>query len=170
MKDYHTALANKGWNKKDIDRATHILAHAESSKTTSMRFLEQSAFWIALLIAIFGNLIISVVLVPLLLLLQGAGLYFTIFVVGLTFGILFNVLIYYIENLGQGQHIIAGAFIPALALINIYLITHFSNRLEILLQLTTPAHSPLAVSVTYVVAFVIPYLLKHKEHISKKHL
>lgn len=170
MHNITSSLANKGWGRADVRKAADILAHAEASKSASMRFVEQSAFWVALLIAIFGNLVISVVLVPFLLLLKGIGLYFTVFIVGATFGLLFNVIIGYIEELKEGQHIIAGAFIPALALINIYLIAHFSNRLEILLLLPTPAHSPLAVSVTYVIAFVLPYFIKHMSHLKQKRL
>ncbi len=167
MKDY---LKSKGWTQAEVKKTYDILAHAEAEKSQSTRFLEQLAFWVALLIAIAGNLIISVVLVPFLLLLSGFGLYLTIFVIGATFGLLFNVLVRYIENLNQGQHIIAGAFIPALALINIYIITHFSNKLEILLQLTTPAHSPLTVSITYVAAFILPYIIQHFQHVKTRRL
>lgn len=170
MKDYAAELAAKGWTRQDVKKTADILAHAEADKSTTVRFFEQTAFWIALLTAIVGNFILSVVMVPFLLLLSGAGLYFTIFVIGVTFGVLFNVLIGYIEDLGEGQHIIAGAFIPALALINIYLIAHFSNKLEILLQLTTPPHSPLTVSFTYVFAFVLPYVLQHFQHIKERQL
>jgi hypothetical protein len=168
--NFESSLAQKGWGRADVKKATDILAHAESSKSASMIFLDQLAFFVALMIAIIGNFIISVVMVPFLLLLQGLGLYFTIFVIGVTFGVLFNVLVHYIEDLKQGQHIIAGAFIPALALINIYLITHFSNKLEVLLLLETPAHSPIIVSMTYVIAFVLPFVIKHITHLKQKRL
>lgn len=170
MTDIHSSIGNKGWTAADVKKTRDILAHAEAEKSTSILFLEQTAFWIALLIAIIGNFVVSVIIVPFLLLLHGASLYLTIFVIGVTFGTLINVLIGYIEKLGAGKHIIAGAFIPALALINIYIITRFSNDLEILLQLTTPPHSPMLVSVVYVISFVIPYLLEHFDHVRKKRL
>ena len=169
-KNAASKLIQKGWSKAELNRAADIIAHAEESKSASMQFVEKLAFWVTLLVAILGNLIISVVMVPFLLLLSGAGLYFTVLIIGFTFGILFNVIIHYIEDLGEGQHIIAGAFIPALALINIYIITHFSNKLEVLLMLQTPAHSPFAVSITYVIAFILPYLLKHFRHIKEHRL
>jgi hypothetical protein len=168
--DAEAILREKGWGRNEAKKTADIIAHAQAAKTPSMHFLEQSVFWVALLVAILGNFIISVVLVPFLLLLDGIGLYATIIAVGVTFGLLFNVIIGYIEKLNEGQHIIAGAFIPALALINIYIIAHFSNRLEILLQLATPAHSPLGISVTYVAAFVLPYVLKHFQHLKEKRL
>jgi len=163
-------LEAKGWSKAEINKAANIMAHAEAGKSATIRFIEQMAFWLALFIAIFGNFVVSVVLVPFLLLLSGVRLYFTVFVIGVAFGMIFNVLIHYIEDLEESEHIIAGAFIPALALINIYLITHFTNKLEILLQLHTPAHSPLWISVTYVVAFTLPYVIKHLQHIKEKRL
>jgi len=170
MRDYTAALSRRGWGRAEVSKAADILAHAEAVKNPSMRFLEQAAFWIALLIAIVGNFIVSVVLVPFMLLLDGIGLYTTVFIIGVAFGTLFNVLIDYIEHLGQGQHILAGAFIPALALINIYIITRLSNTLEILMQLPTAAHSPAGISATYVIAFVLPYLLKHFEHVRNRQL
>ncbi len=170
MTDLITAAGTKGWTSADVKKTRDILAHAEEAKSTSMRFLEQTSFWVALLIAIIGNFVISVVMVPFLLLLQGVTLYLAVFVIGVTFGTLINVVVGYIEKLKAGQHIIAGAFIPALALINVYIITHFSNNLEILLQLKTPPHSPLLVSVVYVTSFVIPYLLEHFDHVRTKTL
>jgi len=170
MRDMTATLARKGWGRVEISRVSDILAHAEASKSTGMRFLESTAFWVALLVAILGNFIVSVVLVPFLLLLKGASLYFTVFVIGIAFGALFSVLIRYVEDLRQGQHIIAGIFIPVLALINIYLIVYFSNKLEILLQLPVSPHSPAAVSMVYVFAFVLPYFIKHMEHVRKKRL
>ena len=170
MSDLSTRLAHKGWTRADINKAAHILAHAESSKTASMKFFEQLTSWVGLFLAVLGNFLVSVVIVPFLLLLEGFSLYATIFVIGVVFGTLVNVLIGYIENLGGGHKIIAGAFIPALALINIYLITYFTNDLERLLQLATAPHSPALVSVTYVIAFTIPYLLEHFDHVRKRQL
>jgi hypothetical protein len=166
--DFAADLTAKGWSTAEVKKAADIMAHAEAEKTSTMRFLEQMMFWLILFVAIFGNFVVSVVLVPFLLLLSGLGLYFTIFVVGGAFGMIFNVLVHYLEDLQESEHIIAGAFIPALALINIYLITHFTNDLEVLLQLHTPAHSPLWVSITYVVAFTLPYVIKHYQHMMKK--
>ncbi len=168
--DAEAMLREKGWGKAEAKKTAEIIARAEASKTASIRFIEQSVFWAALLVAILGNFIISVVLVPFLLLLEGIGLYATISAVGVTFGLLFNVIIGYIEKLNEGQHIIAGAFIPALALINVYIIAYFSNRLEILLQLPTQAHNPLGISITYVAAFVFPYVIKHFQHLKEKRL
>ncbi len=166
--DIAANLLKKGWSKTDARRTADIIAHAQADKSTTMLFVEQMAFWIALLTAVLGNFILSVVMVPFLILLSGIGLYITVFLIGITFGMIFNVLVHYIEEIDAGEHVIAGAFIPALALINMYIITHFSNKIEVLLQLETPSHSPLLVSATYVIAFVIPYLLKHLQHIRKK--
>ncbi len=170
MENIAAELTAKGWSQAEAKKAADIMAHAQAEKSPSMIFLEQTVFWVGMAIAMVGNFIVSVVLVPFLLLLSGWGLYATIFVVGAAFGLLFNVLIHYIEELGEGQHIMAGAFIPALALVNVYIITHFSNKLEILLQLENPAHSPLFISMTYVVAFVLPYLIGHLQHLRKKEL
>jgi hypothetical protein len=170
MRDYTDALADKGWGRAEMRKTADILAHAQASKSASMRFLEQTAFWVALLVAVTGNFILSVVLVPFLLMLHGFGLYITVFLIGLTFGAVFTVLIRYIEELGEGQHILAGAFIPALALINMYMIAHFSNKLELLLVLSTPPHSPVGISITYVIAFVLPYLFKHAGHVKQRRL
>ncbi len=170
MENVAAELTAKGWSRAEAKKAADIMAHAQAEKSQSMIFLEQTVFWVGMAVAMVGNFIVSVVLVPFLLLLTGWGLYAAVFVIGAAFGLLFNVLIQYIEELGEGQHIIAGAFIPALALVNVYIIAHFSNRLEILLQLENPAHSPLLISITYVVAFVLPYLIEHLQHIRKKQL
>ena len=96
---------------------------------------------------------------------KGTWLYLTIIIFGATFGIVFTITLRYIEKLNPHEHIIAGLFIPAIALINMYIIAYFSNQLEILLQLPLLPHSPAAVGIAYAFAFVIPFLIKHAAHL-----
>ena len=69
-----------------------------------------------------------------------------------------NLIINDIENIDYEHHVIAGIFIPAIAIINIFIITVLSNQMNIVLRLENP-HNPIFVSVTYVIAFMAPYVL-----------
>lgn len=161
----HDTLAEKGWSHADVQKTLEMSERAAECKTSGVRFLESILFYVVLLVFVIGNFVMSVVLVPFLILLKGFGLYATIMLFGVTFGILFTLIIRYIERLNPREHVIVGLFIPAIALINVYIIAYFANHLEVLLQLPIIPHSPFFVSFAYVAAFILPFLVGHYAHL-----
>lgn len=104
------------------------------------------------------NALVSIALIPLLLVLKGPFLYLSVAVVALVVGLIFNFLIMDIEHLDRKHHLFAAAFIPLMAVINIFLITSFSNRVDKLLKLNV-SQDPITISAVYVVVFIMPYLV-----------
>jgi len=149
-------LKSKGWTGEDISKAFKIMEKPE--KTQTGLFMNRVVYWTALIVTIIGNLFISIVLILFLLALNKTALYAIIATIALTFGLLFNLIINDIENIDPKHHIMAGIFIPAIALINIYIITILTNDVQIALQIQNP-HSPILVSVVYVLAFMLPSLV-----------
>ncbi|MBI4149116.1 hypothetical protein HY491_01590 [Candidatus Woesearchaeota archaeon] len=122
--------------------------------------LNRIVYWTALLVAIVGNVIISAALIPFLIVLRDFPLTLVIFTLGLTFGMLFNQLIQDIEFVDRSHHIIAGIFIPGLAVVNIFIMTRLANQFIALFQVQNTPHSPLIISVNYLVAFVLPLFIR----------
>ena len=152
---------HKEWSSDFAARTEQILNSAQKAKSMWMRFIDSSLYWVLLFIAIIGNFIISVVLVPFLLAFKGTPLYFTLFFVGITFGWMFSFILHNLEQLKSNQHILASVFIPALALINVGIFAILSNKLIILLKLSTPPHNPLLIGAAYVFGYVIPEAVSH---------
>lgn len=155
--DFYERLRGKGWSNADITKAMSIIEKANEKKTDKIRVLDLLIYWFVLIVAIIGNLVISLALVPFLLEFRNFFLYVIIAILALVFGFLFDLLIRDIESLEQKHVIIAGIFIPALAVINIFYITNFSNYVSAALNLNN-THSPFFVSAVYVAAFSAPYL------------
>ena len=149
------------WSTDFAAKTADILRNAEKLKPVWIRNVDASLYWFLLLIAIVGNFILSVVLVPFLLVLKGASLYFTLLFVGASFGFVFSFILHSIESLRKSQHVIAGVFIPALALINVGIFAILSNKLILLLKLATPPHNPFLIGAVYVLGYVIPGAVKH---------
>lgn len=157
MVDYHNLL-KKGFSKKEAKKTIEIIKKAK--KTSKIKFLDAIIYWNLLIVAIIGNMIISIILIPFLLSFKKVPLYSTIFILALMFGSLFDQLIREIENLENKHEIIAWVFIPVLALINIYYMTSFTNHLTETLELPLSLNSPLLVSLLYVFAFMTPYVIR----------
>lgn len=130
--------------------------------------LNKVVYWGALLVAIVGNLIVSVVLIPFLLVLSKMQLYIIIIIIGIAFGALFNMLLKDIEELDKKHHVIAGIFIPALAIINVFIMTQLANYLTVLIGVNNVPHNPFVISVIYVASFSLPYILYKISSIGKK--
>lgn len=169
MEQLKEAVAEKHWSPEEKERVLKILEEGRRKKPRKVRFLDELTYWTFLFISIIGNFIISVVLVPFMLILTGFYLFAVLFIIAFAFGMLITSIMKEIRKIETKQHIIQIVFIIALALINVYIIATFTNKLEILLQLTTPAHDPLLISATYAIAFVTPYLYSEYRRMTKKH-
>lgn len=160
MNDLKEKLKQKGWTDYDIQKAVAIIENAKNKKSKKIIFLDSFAYWLALLIALIGNFVISIILIPFLLTMSGIKLYSIIIIIGFAFGAFFDILIRDIEKIRDQKVIIAGVFLPLLALINISLMVKFSNYLQQRLILQSNANSPLLIGLVYVCAFILPYVIK----------
>lgn len=166
MINYH-GLLKKGFSKKDARKTVEIIQKAKKRKSPKVRFLDAVVYWALLIVAIIGNVVISIILIPFLLSFKKVPLYSVIFILALMFGSLFDQLIREIENLEHKHQIIAWVFIPVLALINVYYMVSFTNHLTEVLGLPVSLNSPLLVSILYVVAFMFPYIIREIVELSK---
>lgn len=164
-------LEAKGWEKEYIDRTVKVMGEDSQKRSQVITKLDKLVYWVAMIVAIAGNFIISIILIPFLITITNkVALSIIIFAIALSFGFLFNILLKDIEDIDEEHHIIAGLFIPALALINIFVITNVSNHFIVLLNIQTK-QSPIIIGIVYVFGFLIPYLidkLLNKKVVSKK--
>ena len=158
MRGIKKRLEQKGWSKKDISKAIRIIEHAKANKHPKIKILDKLVFWISLLIAIIGNFIISISLIPILLALSNLPLYIVLITLGVSFGLLFELLIRTIEHLEAKHYILLGVIMPIIAVINVIIIVTFSNNLEKIVNIENP-HNPLLVGIIYALAFMLPYLI-----------
>lgn len=152
-------VKKKKWTKQEIEQTLKILDSARRKKPALVQFLDVTVYWLALFLAILGNFIVSVMLVPLLIVLTGHYLYFTLFFVGASFGTLIYTVVRMIELTEVKKNFISGLFITALAVINIYMITNLTNRLELLMGITANIHNPIVISAVYALGYITPYLI-----------
>ena len=119
---------------------------------------------VMLFLAIFGNFILSVVMVPVLIALRGIFLYVCIYIIAMSFGALFSFLLHGIEMAKPSQHLLASILIPSLALINVAIFANLTNKLIVLLHLAEPGHNVILVGLVYVFGYVTPEILTHVLH------
>lgn len=158
MENLIKRLEKKGWEKKDISKAVEIIQNAKQLKTPEARFLEKRIYWILLVVIVAANFAISVALMPILMALNGMILYFIIIVLGIIFGLLFELVIRGIELLERKHHVLLAIFIPLIALVNIFIISNLSNNLTKTLNLTN-MHNSIIIAFVYAASFVLPYII-----------
>ena len=155
MRSLERRLAEKGWAKKDINKAIKIIERAKKNKHPKIKLLDKAVYWLSFLMAIIGNFIISIALVPFLLESNNARLYLIIVILGISFGLLFELLVRKIENLTAKHHIFLGIAIPILAVLNFVVVL---NNLESFIGVAAK-YNPLSVGVLYSVSFILPYVI-----------
>lgn len=148
------SLIEKGWTKEDISQAIGIIERAKKSRHPKIKILDRAVYWLSLLLAVIGNLIISVALLPFLLALSGMQLYLIIIALGLAFGLLFELLVRGIENLEAMHHLFLGIIVPIAAVINFIIV---SDNAKKIIGVENPQNSIIAGS-AYAAAFIMPYI------------
>ncbi len=150
-------MREKGWSESEIQKTEVILAAAAQGKSQGAVLFDKVVYWSGLFLAILGNFVVSMILIPFLILMKSFYLYLSLIFLGVVFGWIFSIIIQDIESIKSGQHIIAWIFIPAIGLINIYVMANFSNHLARLMDIPTGIHLASAVSIVYVISFMMPY-------------
>lgn len=158
MENLIARLEKRGWSDKDIKNTVNIIKNVKQNRSKGTIFLEKRIYWILLIIIVTANLAISLALIPILMVLNGAFLYFMEIVLGISFGLLFELVIRSIEHLEKKHHVFLTILIPLTALINVFIISKISNNLIVKLNLKN-LHTPLIIALVYAVSFVLPYLI-----------
>lgn len=153
-------LNKKGWAEGEINKTLKIVREAKKNKHPAIKILDKAVYWIALIMAIIGNFIISIALMPFLLALNSIQLYLIIVTIGIAFGMLFELLIRSITHLKKGHHLFFGFLIPIVAVVNIFIIAKFADILKKMYMIYN-IHNPFVVSVVYAAAFITPYAVYH---------
>jgi len=151
------SLEKKGWAKREIEKVREILERGHIKKTKNIIFLEKKIFWIALIAAFFGNIVIAAAIVPFLIALDTFYLYLTVAIIAVSFGLLFEVLIRDIEDLEPTHHMIAGLFLPITAIISVYI--SILVTWHTLFGINNINHVPFVTGLVYAVFFITPYLI-----------
>ena len=141
------------------DRLDYERAMEQNRKEDVVTKSARIIYWVSLFAAIVGNFISSVILVPFIVMLETRlTLYSVVMILGLVFGALFNFLLNDIQRLDPTHQVVSGAVIPALAVINVYIMVEVAKTVGTALEINVN-QSAVIISILYVSMFTIPYFL-----------
>ena len=153
-------LLEKGWTEEEIEKTVGLIYSKENVEKHEelMTASHPIIYWVGLVVAIIGNLLLAVTLIPFLMILNSVQIYIILGIVGFVFGSMFNHIIRDIEHVDQSHHIVAGVFIPAIALVTVYVMASVANRFNELINNPNP-HNAVFLSIIYLVTFSAPYFI-----------
>ncbi|MBI1969907.1 hypothetical protein HYS48_04395 [Candidatus Woesearchaeota archaeon] len=163
-------LLEKGWSRAEAERTQQLLFSPEKQEK-HIAFKQETnkiVYWSVILILVILNLLIIFVLLPILILADPTFVEVIVIFLGLIFGWIYNLLISDIEHIEARHHIVAAMFIPAVAILNIFIVVAVANGFSSKLNIPIQQH-PIILSITYVTAFLLPYLITLiKEELARK--
>ncbi len=139
----------------------------EEYKLYANKANKEILYWMTLLTLIIATLVISVVLVPLIIVLEPIPLYALLVMLGVMLGSVFALLIRDIEGLQAHHHIIALLFLPAISILTLLVIITIASDAADLLMIPLKT-SPVVAAVVYAVALILPYLFSSKNKSNHK--
>jgi hypothetical protein len=134
-----------------------LLEHRDAYKARVNEKIDNLVYWLSLALLALFNFIACFFLIPFLILLDGWQLYLAVGAFGLAFGLLFNLLILGLEHLEHHHSVIAGIFIPLLAVLDISLILKMTEQINSLFVKPVQYDVPLVILI-FISVFVAPYL------------
>jgi predicted membrane-bound spermidine synthase len=168
------SLINKGWEDDEIERVVSV--YEDNQRKDAKSFFSTIIYWIALLVTIVANFLVSALI--LFVIFASNKLNFTysslivyavVGVIGFAFGFVFMLLLKDLERMQGKHHVVISLFIPAMAFINVFVITSVSNTLQSSLNIVT-LH-PMGVSLVFVFFFSLTYFRELlKEEFVKKEM
>jgi len=159
-KETRTKLISKGWSPEDIKKTEEIISSRSlHDKSRSIAHTNKILFWSVMFVIIIGNTLVALILIPLLLVMSKLAMDFFVVILGFTVGLLFNFLVWEIEQyLTKKEHLFAAVIIPIVAVLDLYAMVKISNSINDVFQITAVRENPMAISALYVIAFLLPYL------------
>ncbi|MFO8016377.1 MAG: hypothetical protein R6U32_04685 [Candidatus Woesearchaeota archaeon] len=151
-------MIRRGWPEEEAEQAMQIINSEEKKEKhkhfkMSMNFV---VYWTVLLVLTLANFVISIVLVPFLLVLKPFLVEMIVAVMAIIFGLLFNLVVRDIEHIETKHHVAAAVFIPAVAIINIFIMVNIANTIAERIDLSLQ-QNPVFVSLIYAAVFLLPY-------------
>lgn len=153
-----TKMKLKGWEPHFVNKTLEILEKAEKDKGTFIVFLDKSMYWFGLVVSLLGNFVISFALIPIYLFTPLYVVLPVTLLFALCFGFLIDLFIRDIDYIGTKHYIIAGLFLPLIAIFNMVLTKKFINDVSTVLLVNQP--NTYIIGSTYLISFLKPHLLR----------
>lgn len=154
VKNSLTNVPEPKWAEKNVKESEKVIEEIHRQDV----FASKLTFWSSLVVMVVGNIMVSIVLVPLLAVLNRWFLDLVIIVFALAMGFLFEFLINSAEYLERKHHILAIILVPLAGLLNAAIAVLLANKLIEEIQIPNIRENPWFIGILYGVAFVLPYL------------
>jgi len=153
-------LKAKGWHEKELAYARQVMMDAHVKKPQWHKFLDESVLWFFFMLACLGNFAIVFLISPLLVLFPNSALYGIILILGVSFGLLCELILRDIEHLFTGHHLYVNyILVPFIAIVGA--LTIFTNASAQLPNIFLISRHPLTLSIIYALSFMLPMIV-HK--------
>jgi len=155
--DIIQSVLKKRWSHEDIEDTIRILQRGEDNRSTHSRFFSHLNYYLLLLIIVFGNVAVALAIVPFFLIANDAITILVLIVLGGLLGLFTDTLTFQLEKVGIRYYILVSTVFPFIIGALLFFATRMSNRLAVLLDMPAGVHSPLIMTLAYVIPFLIPF-------------
>lgn len=146
-------LKSRGWTEEEINKVVEMYNKTSENKRITMIIV----YWLSLLVTIITNFLLTAAIILFLITLPVVLIYILVIFIALGFGTLLLIVLKDIRTLDPEHYVLISVFFPAIAFVNVFIITTVATILKTSLNLVMP--NPLIVSLVYVYSFSMPYLI-----------
>jgi len=156
----HKRLRQKGWSEKELKRLQASKLEAAKLRKGLARLVHNYLFPFVVASAIIMNFVLAFVFLPLFMMLNSASLFLMIIIAGVFFGLMFENLLFHVEELSRPRQMVVLAVVPGVAAFGFIAFAQFANFIALYIGLLGVRHNPIIIGVVYAVSFFVPLALK----------
>lgn len=151
-------LSAKGWTKKELEHLRRSVKKHSMAKGRLMLAIEAMLFWIVLHVAVMLSLTLSLFLLLLFVFLKPWAVYLTAAILGVSFGMLFELALRSVDWIERKHHYIGGVIIISFMAINLIIFsTSFTDRVPLFTLAKVNESAKLILGAVYLGCFFLPF-------------
>ena len=155
MKIKPEELKKKGWSEHEIKHATKALEKTKKYRHAHHNLLNETLFWAILALSIFAIAALTYWVTPIFIYAKNTYLLPILFIIGISFGLIFQVIIKDLENLQVHHHTSILVLVPITGIISGVAIFGSITQPEIIGGIK---HNPYVASIVFSASFLLPYI------------
>ncbi|MBD3209453.1 hypothetical protein GF367_03465 [Candidatus Woesearchaeota archaeon] len=148
-------LREKGWSEAEITHAQGIVTKAKKRRYQHRNALDEAVYWGLLVLSAGTMVAVAYWIIPLFIFASSKVLYPLLILIGLSFGMLFTVIIKDLDHLKTHHHIILVLIVPITGKISFLALLGSISNAE---SIGGIAHSPVVAGAAFIISFLAPYL------------
>jgi len=148
----------KGWSDEEIEHALLVFGEHSEKHHILPPIIDPVVYWVVIVAIVASNIAAFFFMLPMVVIFDNIFSYFLVFILGLSIGLAFEVVINDFTHLEKHHQFFFSAIIPLVSVLIFLSLMYYLQRQFSVMD--NPFRHPLYFSLSYAISFMLPYYIR----------